>query len=268
MEKLSRPRPAPADAALELKRHGIQPVLLKPHNKAPVHNEWQKQQLSEANIPQLFSGSHNVGVWLALIRVEPDFPFARRAADDHVDLSPTPLPRVAEPDPEILTEQLSPSMSGSDGRGLNTSLHLGEKLRGAPDWDRCATRTQFGVKRRLHDRDNRSARGTQESTAAHPAHNQRSARFKQQKLVLTAHQRLLRDARVFVRLESPIPGRFFSVHHRRIDYVAGERPSNHRSVEGSLVLDEIDAHKGEIDIGMDVNDFSAALLPLERRHAN
>ena len=57
----TQPRPSPANAALELKRHGIQPVLLKPRDKAPVHDEWQKQQLSEANIPQLFTNASNVG---------------------------------------------------------------------------------------------------------------------------------------------------------------------------------------------------------------
>jgi Virulence-associated protein E-like domain len=62
MAKLSQSRPAPANAALELKRHGIQPVLLKPNDKVPVHTGWQKQQLSEANIPTLFTNAHNVGV--------------------------------------------------------------------------------------------------------------------------------------------------------------------------------------------------------------
>jgi hypothetical protein len=61
MAKLSQSRPAPADAALELKRHGIQPVLLKPHDKVPVHTGWQEQQLSEASIPQLFTRAHNLG---------------------------------------------------------------------------------------------------------------------------------------------------------------------------------------------------------------
>ena len=144
MEKLSRPRPAPADAALELKRHGIQPVLLKPHDKAPVHNEWQKQQLSEANIPQLFSSSHNVGVQYGpvsggLVDVEFDSETARVLAPQFMPPTRTIFGRQSKPRshwlyrcPELHDGQHGAVISIKDGDDHEVgSLRIGDAGKGA-----------------------------------------------------------------------------------------------------------------------------------------
>lgn len=55
-------RPSPAAVAMELRQNGIQPVLLRARDKAPVYDEWQKHLLSENNIPTLFTITSNIGM--------------------------------------------------------------------------------------------------------------------------------------------------------------------------------------------------------------
>jgi hypothetical protein len=142
--ELPRPRPAPADAALELKRHGIQPVLLKPHDKVPVYNEWQKQQLSEANIPQLFTNAHNVGVQCGpvsggLVDIEFDSETARVLAPQFMPPTRTVFGRKSKPCshwlyrcPSLHDGQHGATISIKDGGDHEIgSLRIGDAGKGA-----------------------------------------------------------------------------------------------------------------------------------------
>jgi hypothetical protein len=122
MSNFSRSRPAPANAALDLKRHGIQPVLLKPHDKVPVHTGWQKQQLSEADIPALFTNASNVGAQYGpvsggLVDAEFDSESARVLAPRFMPPNPD---RVRPPIEAVLTLALSlPEPARRSARGGN-----------------------------------------------------------------------------------------------------------------------------------------------------
>jgi hypothetical protein len=50
------------EAALDYLKLGFKPVLLKPRDKTPLHNNWPQRQLNEADIRNTFVGSHNIGL--------------------------------------------------------------------------------------------------------------------------------------------------------------------------------------------------------------
>jgi hypothetical protein len=144
MSNLSQSRPAPAVAALDLKRHGIQPVLLKPHDKVPVHTGWQKQQLSEASIPTLFTNAHNVGVQYGpvsggLVDAEFDSESARVLAPRFMPPTRTVFGRPPKPCshwlyrcPELHDGQHGAVISIKDGNDREVgSLRIGDAGKGA-----------------------------------------------------------------------------------------------------------------------------------------
>jgi hypothetical protein len=71
-----------ATAALDLLQHRINPVVLKPGDKCPVHNDWHKLlPLTAEQIPHVFAGNQNLGAQLGprsdhLVDAEFDTPTA------------------------------------------------------------------------------------------------------------------------------------------------------------------------------------------------
>ena len=54
-----------ATAALDLLQRHINPVVLRPGDKRPVHDDWHKRPtLTAEQIPHVFTGNHNLGAQL------------------------------------------------------------------------------------------------------------------------------------------------------------------------------------------------------------